>query len=139
MSSDLSKSKELQAKLQLQLEQLRSERLGKIVVSHGVAIQSEGSFPLPSFTSGNLCKTIQQYQKIPIARIYIEPPTNREGIVPVDLSERVQLLKVKMKMASITGGDVIVQAGIGKKIQSGFQRVAVFRCQCGMHYQGKNY
>ena len=137
MSSDLSKSSQLQVKLQVQLEQLRSERLGKIVVSHGVAIESEGVFSLPSFTSGNLCETIQQYQKIPIARIYIEPPTNREGIVPNDLSEQVHFLKERMKMASMAGGDVIVQAGTGKKVQSGFKRVAVFRCQCGMHYKGK--
>ena len=128
---------ELQAKLQAQLEELRSDRLGKIIVSHGVAILSDGSFSLPSFTSGNLYETIQQYHKIPIARIYIEPATNREGVVPTDISEQVQLLKERMKMASIAGGDVIVQAGTGKKVQSGFQRIAVFRCQCGMHYQGK--
>ena len=121
MSRDLSKSKQLQAKLQVQLEQLWSERLGKIVVSHGVAIPSEGAFSLPSFTSGNLFKTIQQCQKIPIAHIYIEPPTNHEGIVPIDLCEQVQLLKEKMKIASMAGGDVIVQAGTGKKVQSGFK------------------
>ena len=138
MSNGLSKSRQLQAQLQVQLEQLWSKRLGKIVVSHGVAIDSEGSFSLPSFTSGNLCETIQQYQKIPIACIYIELPTNREGVVPIDLCEQVKLLKERMKMASIAWGDVIIQAGTGKKVQSGFKRVAVICCQCGMHYKGKN-
>ena len=83
----------MHAKLQVPLEQLRSKRFGKIIVSHGVAIDSEGEFSLPNFTSGNPCETIQQYQKIPIACIYIEPPTNREGIVPIDLRKQVQLLK----------------------------------------------
>ena len=137
MSSVCSKSLELQAKLQGQLEQLQLDRLGTVVVSHGVTITSEGSFPLPSFKLGNLCETIHQYKKFPIARIYLEPPTNIDGIVPTDFTEQVTLLKEKMKLASIAGGDVIVQAGTGKKIQSDIQRIAVFRCQCGMHYQGK--
>ena len=38
-------------------------------------------------------------------------------------------------MAAIAGGNIIVLAGLDKKIQSDFHRIAVFECQYGIHYK----
>ena len=49
------------------------------------------------------------------------------------------MIKEKIKMASIAGGDVLVQASIGGKKVHLVQQIAVFHCQCGMHYKGKKF
>lgn len=99
---------ELQAKLQLQFEQLKSNRLAKIIILHGVTIHSREAVALPQFSLGSLCKTIEQFKKFPSACIYLEIPRNRDGVIPTTFPEQVSMIKEKIKMACIAGGGVLV-------------------------------
>ena len=72
MSTGSSKLLELQAKFQLQLEQLKSDCLAKITIPHGVTIHSGEPVSLPQFTLGNLCQTIEQCKKFSSPHIYLK-------------------------------------------------------------------
>ena len=137
--SAVSKTAQLQTLLQSQLQHLKSERLGSIVVPHAIVIQGESSTALSAFTTGNLCQTIANLRNCPNARIYIQVPPNREGLVPQDFKDQLLLTSQSLKLSAINGGDVIVQSGLGPqpKPPSEYQRVMCLRCQCGLYYRGK--
>ena len=139
--SAVSKTAQLQTLLQSQLQHLKSESLGSIVVPHAIVIQGESSTALPAFTTGNLCQTIANLRNCPNARIYIQVPPNREGHVPPDFKDQLLLTSQSLKLSAINGGDVIVQSGLGPqpKPPSEYQRVMCLRCQCGLYYRGKNF
>ena len=137
--STLSKTEQLQLLLKNQLDNLKGDRLGKIEIKHCVVLQGSLPIELPPYTTGNLCQTIANLRNCPNARIYIQVPQNREGVVPSSFKEQLALLNESLKMSSIAGGDVVVQSGVGPalKSDSSFQRVLCLRCQCGLYYRGK--
>ena len=111
--SAFSKTEQLQSLLQNQLDTLKGERLGKIEINHCVVLQGPSPLELPSYTSGNLCRTIANLRNCPNARVYIQVPTNREGVVPTSFNEQLALINNSLKMSAIAGGDVLVQSGLG--------------------------
>ena len=137
--SAVSKTVQLQTLLQSQLDSLKNERTGKLVFPHAVIVHGETTAASPVYTVGNVCETIVNLRNFPNAQIYLEVPSDHEGKKPSTFKEQLSTLNEALKMSAISGGDVLVQSGLGPALKrdSEFQRVLCLCCQCGLYYKGK--